>query len=325
MSRVAVVVKGYPRLSETFIAQEIFGLEARGVAQLIVALRRPYDPYRHPVHARIAAPVLYLPEYIRDDPQRVAKARAAAMRLPGFEAARALYDADREIDRGPARARRFAQACVMAAELPADIDWIHCHYLHAPASVVRYAACMRGLPWSYSAHAKDVWTTPAWDLRAKLAAAAWGVTCTEANARHLRALGGAGLSLERLYHGLDFSEFPEPPDRVDRGDGRRGPPVRLVSVGRLVEKKGYADLLSALARLPADLDWRFEHIGSGALGPQLQARAARLGLADRIVWRGARPRGDVIAVCMRGDLFVLPARIARSGDRDGLPNVLMEA
>jgi glycosyltransferase involved in cell wall biosynthesis len=92
-----------------------------------------------------------------------------------------------------------------------------------------------------------------------------------------------------------------------------------------VEKKGYDDLLDALARLPLDLDWRFEHIGGGEKAEELKAHANRLGIGDRISWQGARPREDVIAAARRADLFVLASKVARSGDRDGLPNVLMEA
>ena len=82
MSRIAVVVKGYPRLSETFIAQEILGLERRGIGQLIVALRQPYDPFIHEVHRQISADVLYLPEYVKDDPARVARAKRWAAVQP---------------------------------------------------------------------------------------------------------------------------------------------------------------------------------------------------------------------------------------------------
>ena len=101
--------------------------------------------------------------------------------------------------------------------------------------------------------------------------------------------------------------------------------MRLLSVGRAVEKKGYDDLLAALARLPKGLDWHFEHIGGGEQGSRLKDLAEGLGLSGRITWHGAKPREDVIAAAARADLFVLASKVAKSGDRDGLPNVLMEA
>jgi glycosyltransferase involved in cell wall biosynthesis len=323
--RVAIVVKGYPRLSETFIAQEIRGLQDRGQDQLIVSLRRPTDPAVHPVHRQIRAPVLYLPEYLHDDPARVWRGWRRARRQPGYAAARAAFLADLGRDRTRNRVRRFGQACVLAAELPDAVGWLHVHYLHTPCSVTRYAALMRGLGWSFSAHAKDIWTTPAWELREKLAAAAWGVTCTAVNAAFLARLAGDPDKVALVYHGLDPGRFPEPQPRpARRGDDPAGP-LRLLSVGRAVEKKGFETLLDALARLPAGLHWRWEHIGGGERLGALKARAAGLGLADRIDWRGPQAQDAVIAAYREADLFVLPCTVARDGDRDGLPNVLMEA
>lgn len=325
MSRIAVVVKGYPRLSETFIAQEILGLERRGVGQLIVALRKPYDPFIHEVHRQIGAEVLYLPEYIKDDPARVARARRWAEAQPTHAAARALYEADFAHEHNANRQRRWGQACVLAHELPQDVTWIHTHYLHTPCSVARYAAHLSGRRWSFSAHAKDIWTSPDWDLKVKLDDAAWGVTCTRVNVEHLRGLAAEPEKITLVYHGLDFTPFSRRAARTRMHDGARGRPVRILSVGRAVEKKGYDDVLAALARLPDDLDWHFEHIGGGEKAGDLTALAERLGIAGRITWNGARPREDVIAAAERADVFVLASKIARSGDRDGLPNVLMEA
>ena len=102
-------------------------------------------------------------------------------------------------------------------------------------------------------------------------------------------------------------------------------PVRILSVGRAVGKKGYDDLLAALALLPKELAWRFTHIGGGALLPALRRQAAALGLAERIEWHGAQPQEAVLAAYREADLFVLASRVEPDGDRDGLPNVLMEA
>jgi len=181
VGRVAVVLKGYPRLSEAFIAQEIAALERRGLECLIVSLRRPTDRRRHPVHAEIRAPLLYLPEYLYREPLRVLRAWRRLRRWPTYAPARALWLRDLRRDPTPNRLRRFGQALVLADELPRDVTQLHVHFLHTPASVTRYAALLRGLPWSGSAHAKDIWTTPDWEKREKLAACAWLVTCTAAN------------------------------------------------------------------------------------------------------------------------------------------------
>ena len=321
MNRIATIVKGYPRLSETFIAQEILGLEKRGIAQLIVSLRHPTEGKVHDINREIKAEILYLPEYLKDDLFRVREGRKWAETQPGFKEALKAFRADLKRDPSVNRRRRFGQACVLAHELPPDVDWIHTHYLHTPASVARYAAMIRGMGWSFSAHAKDIWTTPEWELERKLADAAWGVTCTRANLDHLRSLTDTPGKISLVYHGLDFSRFPPPPVRA--AVTRRV--FTIVSVGRAVEKKGYSDLLRALAILGKEHNWRFEHVGGGPLTPQLKEQAKRLGIADRITWHGSQDRAFIFKMLTRADLFVLPSRLARSGDRDGLPNVLMEA
>lgn len=321
----AIVVKGYPRLSETFIAQEILGLQQLGQRQLIVSLRHPTDTLVHELNRQITAPVLYLPEYLHDEPERVAAARDWARAQPGYAAAYAAFRRDLRRDPTPNRWRRFGQACVLARELPPETSWIYVHYLHTPASVGRYAALIRGLPWSVSAHAKDIWTTPEWELREKLAEARWAATCTAVNHSYLTGLAPETGRVSLVHHGLDFARFPDPIARPRRDGRDPADPVRLISVGRAVEKKGFDRLLDAFAALPAGLAWRWTHIGGGALLADLKAQAARLHLADRIEWRGALTQDSVLAALLDSDLFVLTARIAEDGDRDGLPNVLMEA
>lgn len=321
---VAFVLKGYPRLSETFIAQEILALERRGLDIRIVSLRRPTDPSVHPIHREIKAPVLHLPEYLTREPLRVLRAWLRVRRAPGYARARAIWLRDWRRDPSPNRGRRFGQALVLADELADETVSLHAHFLHTPASVTRYAAMMRALPWSCSAHAKDIWTTPAWEKREKLAACDWLVTCTAANRDHLAALAPAG-KVGLVYHGLDFTRFAPPTAPRPPRDGSQAAPAVILSVGRAVAKKGYNDLLSALARVGGGLHWRLVHIGGGRDLARLKRQAQRLGLAGRIEWRGPRAQAEVLAAYREADLFALASRVAGDGDRDGLPNVLMEA
>lgn len=325
--RIAIVVKGYPRLSETFIAQEIQALEQRGLGLDIWSLRHPTEKVVHPLHKRIRAGVTYLPEYLYQQPLRVLRGFLWSLRRPGFGRLMRTFWGDLKRDLTANRGRRLGQAFVMARELPASVTHLHVHYLHTPASVVRYAALLRGLPWSFSAHAKDIWTTPDWEKREKLAEAAWGVTCTRTGHEHLAALAPVHdpQRIALAYHGLDLSRFPAPPERPLRDGSDPADPVRIVSIGRAVAKKGFDDLLNALAALPEGLHWRFAHIGGGELLARLKEQAAQAGIADKVAFLGARAQPDVVNLLREADLFVLPAKRARSGDQDGLPNVIMEA
>ena len=323
---VAFVLKGYPRLSETFIAQEILALERRGLDIAIISLRRPTDRHSHPIHTEISAPVIYLPEFPAREPMRVLRAWWRGRSHAGYRAARNQWLRDLRRDMSLARARSFPQSLVLAHEAPSGLARLHAHFLHTPASVTRYGAMLLGLPWSCSAHAVDIWTTPEWEKREKLADLEWLVTCTRVGHTHLSGLADDPGRVELVYHGLDFTRFPPPGKRARARDGgSEANPAIILSVGRAVEKKGYGCLLGALARLPEQLHWRFVHIGGGPLLPALKRRAATLGIDDRITWMGAQPQNEVIANYRAADMFVLANCVAGDGDMDGLPNVIMEA
>lgn len=323
---IAVVLKGYPRLSETFIAQELLGLERAGFNLRLISMRQPTDKHTHPVHDEISAPVSYLPEYLHDEPLRVFKGWWQSRRMAGYKAARRQFFKDLKRDFSRNRFRRFGQALVMAAELPDDVNHLHAHFLHTPASVTFYTSLITGLSYTCSAHAKDIWTSTDADLKDKLNTAKWVVTCTRNGWKHLQSLANAPSRVHLSYHGLDLSRFAPREAAIASRDGADSDdPVIMVTVSRAVEKKGLDTLLDAFALLPPDLNWRWVHIGAGDLVKDLKQQARRLGLTDRLQWQGALPQTEVLAQYRKSDLFVLPCRIAKNGDRDGLPNVIVEA
>ena len=332
---LCVVLKGYPRLSETFIAQEIRELERNGYRIQIVSLRYPYDPATHPIHDEIKADVLYLPEYLHQEPGRVFKALLGCVGQYKFWRAANQLVKDFFRDPGRNRLRRFGQGCVMAHESSANAHFFYAHFLHTPASVTQYASLLTSTPWAISAHAKDIWTIPDWEKREKLQSIEWLVTCTRSNFEHLKSLATAeqpsfttrhdGI-VNLVYHGIDLSRFAGPARRTHRNNGSsEEQAVTLLSVGRTVTKKGYSYLLHALRELPDELHWRFIHIGGGELTGELEALAASLGIEQSITWMGGQPQSVVLEALQNADLFVLPSIIGEDGDRDGLPNVLMEA
>ncbi|MBX4940621.1 glycosyltransferase [Rhizobium binae] len=324
--KILVVLKGYPRLSETFIAQELLGLEKAGFDLTLISMRRPTDKKRHPVHDEIKARVVYLPEYLHEEPIRVVKGLIAGFSRPGFKALlkRFLADLTRDLSRN--RFRRLGQALVLGREWPDHGEWLHAHFIHTPASVTEYASMLTGIPWSCSAHAKDIWTSPDWELTEKLKSARWTVTCTRTGYEHMRTLTSRKDAVHLSYHGLDLARFGHfAGERSQRTGDDPDDPALILSVGRAVEKKGYDVLLRALALLPADLHWRMDHVGGGEALAKLKTLASELGLSGRIAWKGAMAQEDVLDHYRRADLFALACRIAANGDRDGLPNVLVEA
>ena len=320
---IAVILKGWPRLSETFIARELAALEARGLDLSLWSLRHPTDTKTHPAHSSVKGALTYLPEYLHQEPRRVFRAWRKLRWSKNYRAALALFRADWKRDRTRNRLRRFGQALVLAAELPPQTKLLYAHFIHTPGSVARYAAALTGLPFAVSAHARDIWTTPDWDLKDKLSSARFVTTCTADGLARLQAIDPVTLSLNR--HGLDLAHWPAAPARAPRDGSDPQNPVTILSVGRAVEKKGYEVLIDALAALGAPLNWRFVHIGGGPLLPDLKARAVAHDLEDRFNWMGAQSEDAVRTAMQSADLFALTPVVAADGDRDGLPNVIVEA
>ncbi|MFL6752250.1 MAG: glycosyltransferase [Sphingomicrobium sp.] len=320
---VCVIVQGWPRISTTFIAQELVGLEQEGLRLWLATFGRS-DKLRHSIHDQLKAPVHRLPSALRH-PFEVAKAWRKVRRRPGFRRALALFRQDFRSSRTARRLNDFGRGVMLAAALPPDVGMIYAHFIQSAASIGRYAAAILDLPFAASAHAKDIWTTTETDKRAKLAQMAWLTTCTGPGAEHLSGLADAPGKVHLIRHGLAFARFPEDPPARPRRDGSApDAPVELLTVGRAVEKKGFDLLLDALGGL-TNLSWRLHHVGYGELIGKLQEQARALGIADRIAWHGAEEQARVIERYRASDLFVLPSREAGNLDRDGLPNVLMEA
>jgi glycosyltransferase involved in cell wall biosynthesis len=308
----------------TFVAQELVGLEQEGLDLWIATYGTP-DKIRHPIHGQLKADVHRLPKCGLFS-KRFFKAWRSFRHTTGYAEARRLFWS--EFRKKPKKRtwRAFARGVILAAELPKDIRAIYVHFIGSSATVARYAAMISGLPLAASAHARDIWTSSESDIRAKLGAMQWCATCTAIGADHLRTLADRDNKVHLIHHGLSFDRFPADMPVRSRTDGSDpNEPVKLLSVGRAVEKKGFDVLLEALASLPTDLHWRWTQIGDGKIIDRLRRRADELCLSDRIEWLGARDQQSVIDLYRSSDLFVLPCREASDGDRDGLPNVLMEA
>jgi glycosyltransferase involved in cell wall biosynthesis len=312
---IGYVLKRYPRLSETFIVSEILAHEAAGVAVEIFALRNPDESLVQDEVAQVRAPVHYLsiPEDTLSDALFEATLAAAAPVLPGLDAAL----------REPGTSRRELWQAVRLACLARTrgIRHLHAHFATSAATVARVAARLAGLEYSFTAHAKDIYhreVDPA-AFRRKLRGARAVVTVSDFNRAWLQQrYGPAAGRVRRIYNGLDLARFPfTPPVRRE--------PVVLFA-GRLVAKKGAADLLDAVARLAQrGAECRCEIVGAGPLRDALERQAATLGLGARVRFRGALRRSEVAAAMRRAAVVAAPGVVSEDGDRDGLPTVLLEA
>jgi glycosyltransferase involved in cell wall biosynthesis len=200
------------------------------------------------------------------------------------------------------------------------VTHLHAHFAHSPAAVAYLASVAGGPSFSFTAHAKDLYTTLPRNIRIRARAARFVLTCTEANGRHLRELleNDVSVPVHVVHHGTDLERFS--PAR------RRPEPGLIVSVGRLVPKKGFSVLVDAMGNAAGGgLDFRCEVYGGGPMRAELEARVHRLGLEKRLSFHGARPLDDIVAAYTRAMVFVLAPAVLDNGDRDGIPNVLVEA
>lgn len=314
---LCIVVKGFPRISETFITRELEALQDAGMAFSLASLRRPAADASAIEH-RVAAQPNYLPEYLHAEPGRVWRSVQRARTLPGFGRALRMFRRDVVRDFSRNRFRRFGQACVLAAELPADVRHLHAHFIHTPASVARYAAAIRDMSFSVSAHAKDIWTSPDWDLADKLREADFVCVCNGAGFDRLAALA-------EDHPPKFWPHLIQPMAHTPRERDRRIQKVRFLTVARAVPKKGLKSLLQAFARLGPDKDWSWTYIGGGTMLDEIRSIAREHPFRDRLSILGARSHGEVLEALHRHDVFVLAAEVAEDGDRDGRPNALIEA
>ncbi len=272
---IAILVKRFPKLSETFILHEILGLEAAGWPVTIFTLHPPSDDVTNPLVARVNAEVIQL------------------------DAADPAADFARQC-----RKRKLAH--------------IHAHFADGPAAIAAQVARVLGIGYSVSAHAKDIYLTPDAILRANLVAAHFIATCTGHNAEHLRKVA-PGTPVAKLYHGIDCG-------RLCPSHTAKATPPLILSVGRLRRKKGFDTLIEACAYLKASgQDFRCEIVGYGPEEAALQAQISLSGLSDLVHLTGKLGHEAVVERMRAAQVFALPCRIDQDGDRDGIPNVILEA
>ena len=348
--RVGYVVKGYPRLSELFIATEIYRVERLGLPLRLFVLKQPDEETQHEIVSQTLVSAEHLPAmtslskrpawrwFAENFPAHSGALVRVAFRSPvGFS--RAISDASAQAwrarkGRWPRKLylKEFFQAAIIADQVLADdaIDHLHAHFSHGSTTVTWFAASMSQRTFSFTAHAKDIYLenlNPAGLLARKLRATEFVATCTDANRRHLIGVEPTA-QVHTIYHGLN-EEFTQL--LADQAGNERSfvfnHRLNLLAVGRLVEKKGLDILVEACASLRDDgCDVQLRIVGEeGDQSEPLRTLVRSLKLEDRVEFLGGMNQRELLAEYKKADAFVLPCRVLDDGDRDGIPNVLVEA
>ena len=324
---LGMILKGYPRISETFISNEILLLEKLGFPIHLFSMRRPRENFIHESVSRIQANVDYLPEtLLRPLPRLMYHNFLLAAQKPAVYANALKIAAQRFLrTRKSATIKHLFQAGYLVHHLlpVRKITHLHAHFAHSPTSVAMFTSLLSGLPFSFTAHAKDIYTSDPRQLREKLALAPFVITCTDFNRRHLSELyGGAPNSIFRVYHGIDTGlfalnqEIHQVPTK----------PYQILTVARLIAKKGLPTVYRALKVLH-ERGIPFEHIliGDGEDRQKVLSLIKGLGLDPYTRWLGTQPHDVVLNHYKQAHLFVLGCQVTANGDRDGIPNVLLES
>jgi glycosyltransferase involved in cell wall biosynthesis len=313
---LVVLVKRFPRRSETFVLNEVLELRRQGLPVQVVAIMDPHEAWAQPEATALVPEVLYLrtPGWSRLVPRLI----ATAARHP-VGTARALGHQARRPSRAAARHLAEALLLVDAVRRQGRPVHVHAHFVHGPGASAYLARTIAGVPFSFTAHAKDLYTTDVTRVRERGAAAAFVVTCTDANRRYLEDVVGVDAEKVRVcLHGVDLRRFAEVARRPVAG--------RILSVGRLVPKKGFDVLIRACAALVergVGVDCRI--IGDGPMQAALEQLIDELGVAGHVRLEPGRPQPELLAAYAEAALFALPSTVQPDGDRDGIPNVLQEA
>jgi colanic acid/amylovoran biosynthesis glycosyltransferase len=312
------VLKRFPRISETFVAAELIELERQGERVTVFAVSRPEEPFTHAFLTELKAPVVYLPHHPLREPLRVMGAVVRVLRSDS----RGWLNAAAVSLRPPRLRglRRLLQATVLREEMrAAGIDHAHAHFASMATRLANLAWHMGGPTYSLTAHAKDIYHRQVRvdRLQEKLSSAAFVATVSRANRDHLDALLAGRASVHVVPNAVDLH-------RVNGSVNGRREAGLILSVARLVEKKGLSDLVLASGLLAErGVRHRLVVVGEGPLRGELEACAASVRAPATFL--GALSNEDVLQLYRRSAVFSLPCVVAPTGDRDGLPTSVLEA
>jgi glycosyltransferase involved in cell wall biosynthesis len=312
----------FPRLSETFILNEVLELERQGLGLHIFSLMRPSDEVIHAQACQVRSPITYLPESLHASPMRIAQGQYHACQRYGKGWRRGLTNALRRLrqDKNVGGLLAFFQACCLTREM-GGLRHLHAHYANVPARIALLVRRMCASSYSITTHAKDIFQNNPFQserLRERLCQAKFVVANSRFSAGHIRSHLDGHADVCTIYNGLDLDCFPA---RKTEPNG-----ATILSVGRLVEKKGFGDLIKACGLLKQrGIRFDCELVGTGRLSNALKDQIREQGLGDLVRMVGPLPQQQLRNRYERATVFALACVEAGDGDRDILPNVIKEA
>jgi glycosyltransferase involved in cell wall biosynthesis len=335
--QVGYLLKTFPKLSETFILNEIVQLEKLATPLHLFSLRVPglgekFHPALSEVHSKVTY-VKHRPSFlhvgrflsmgVHPDPLNTPSLMLEHLKLLASNPIRYVSVLWFYLRVPETRRRKdFMQAGALTRGLQKrNIRHLHAHFANIPASVAELVHRFSGITFSFTAHAKDIYLSSNRELSRKMRAAKFVLTCTGYNKKYLEAIGSGCTPIYLAYHGVDLSRFQ--PIEAARPD-REAP--QLLSVGRFCEKKGFPYLIRA-CHILKQRGWRFSCaiVGCGPLQEQMEKLIAELNLASQVSLLAEMTHDRLVAIYQAAEMFVLPCILTEDGDRDGIPNVLIEA
>ena len=341
MAAVAYIVRSFPRLSQTFVLNEILALERLGLELRIFAISDPREPMQQSDASLVRAPVHYLDAQGGSWWSAISTHLGLALRTPRRYVT-TLFHAVRsqQADVGYRVASRyqcFHYAVHLASLLAREertngtkVRRLHAHFAHDPTLVAQWTHLLTGIPFSFTGHARDLYQIPQSQLRSRAEDATTIVTCCKANVDFLNASLPPQLraKIALVHHGVDLRDIRPREPEAERAIPAKAPasPPLILSVGRLVEKKGFDDLLLACQRLmQSGRHFHCMIFGDGPERDKLSELIHELHLENHVTLPGARPRREILNAYQAAELFALTPFVTEDGDRDGIPNVIIEA
>ena len=343
---IGYLLKTFPKVSETFILNEILELERQGLDLHIFSLRSPTNEQPHPAVSQVNAPITYIPSLLPDANSETINAFVQVyLDWLNQTPQAALHALELFADRPETKDfNELWQGIYLARELQRlHIDHLHVHFANIPTATAEIAHQLCGVPFSITAHAKDIYLTDSAALDRRIAKAEFILTCTDFNRRYLQRLSTSDTPIHLAYHGIDLKRFtPQPaldePTPVSpfavpnsapnfpHAEPSQAAPVQLLSVGRFCEKKGFFYLLNACRQLQEqDISFHCSIVGYGPMQAQMDAWIQDYRLESVVTLVGKLTQDQVVEQYQQADVFVLPCVVTDEGDRDGIPNVLLES